>query len=407
MIKILWADNQVHIAETFSHLLSSLKPNVTLVRSGEEALMALKQGNFDILILDLMMPPDKWGGLWTLEQLSKKRIRIPTLVLSGEGAQTETVAALRLGADDYVLKTNVEKELLEQVTALLDRHARDVADTAPSELPTVLAVPYQRYLSSTSPTSRLKRLIEFYEFGLKLCGILGSCELGSFPEKHIPNHLATALLQGPSMGNWHQLDQFFQKELSRESGFLHIYSCFDNHVSSSIVKLRNDISHGIEPSIKGAETELNKWSIEISRLVLRLLQNQNIEFILPLNLNYLGDKFLINGHKLAGCSLSLPRFSAECSAPIICGHPYVIIKKMPANVFLDLHPLIIVETTVAPEVWRILLFDGAVGIQNMQKITGDESVRYIDIWSGERNATPSTIVTSKLLPKSFSDLCNS
>lgn len=404
MIKILWTDDQVDIANTFSHLLNSLKPNITIVKSGEEALIALNRGNFDLLILDLMMPPDKWGGLWLLEQMSETRKRLPTIVLSGEGTQTETVTALRLGADDYVLKTNVEKELLEQVKALLERHAKEVQQTAPTELPTMLAVPYQRYLSSISPVTRLKRLIEFYESGLRLCGILGSCEVDNYPGKYIPTPLAIALLQGPSMGNWHQLCQSLQKELPGETGFIHMYSCFDNNVSSSVIKLRNDISHGIEPSNKGAETELSKWANEINRLVQRLLQNEKLEFILPVSLDYRGSKFLINGHKLTGCSTSLPRFSVECNDPIICGQPYVLINRMSTKVFLNLYPLIIVESTLTPEVWKILLFDGAAGISNAQKMTGEEPMRYLDIWSGERNATLSTIVTSKLLPESFSKL---
>ena len=125
MIKILWADDQVDVVKSFSRLLDSLNPFLEFCSSGEEALDAINRVHFDLLILDLKMPPGEWGGLWLLEQFNRKEIHLPVIIMSGEGSQAETIKALRLGADDYITKDNVEDELLERVSQLIQKLIAD------------------------------------------------------------------------------------------------------------------------------------------------------------------------------------------------------------------------------------------------------------------------------------------
>ena len=68
--------------------------------------------------LDLKMPPDVWGGLWLLQQLKDRRIKVPTIILSGEGTQAETIKGMRLGADDYVMKDQARVELIQRIQDL-------------------------------------------------------------------------------------------------------------------------------------------------------------------------------------------------------------------------------------------------------------------------------------------------
>ena len=70
------------------------------------------------------MPPGKWGGLWLLEEIKKFHYRVPVIVISGEGTQTETIKALRLGASDYVTKDKVEEELLDRIHTLIENTIR-------------------------------------------------------------------------------------------------------------------------------------------------------------------------------------------------------------------------------------------------------------------------------------------
>ncbi len=120
-VRILWADDQIDVQETLSSLLADLRPEIVHVKDGQEALVRLTREQFDLLILDLKMPPLEWGGLWLLEQMQQAKVGIATIVLSGEGTQAETIKALRTGASDYVTKDNAIKELRERVTEVLQR----------------------------------------------------------------------------------------------------------------------------------------------------------------------------------------------------------------------------------------------------------------------------------------------
>ena len=77
------------------------------------------------------MPPGEWGGLWLLDEMTKRDIFVPAVVISGEGTQSETIKALRLGAIDYVTKENAKRELLDRIqkailrsSAVLERIGR-------------------------------------------------------------------------------------------------------------------------------------------------------------------------------------------------------------------------------------------------------------------------------------------
>jgi CheY-like chemotaxis protein len=114
-MRILWADDQITAARSLSGVLPGMSHEIVYVEDGEKALEQLRQEAFDVVVLDLLMPPGEWGGLWFLEQLQKLNLRPPVLVVSGEGSQTETIRAIRLGARDYVIKDRVEFELAERL----------------------------------------------------------------------------------------------------------------------------------------------------------------------------------------------------------------------------------------------------------------------------------------------------
>lgn len=112
-IRVLWADDQLDVAATLSRLMPS-EAEITYVPDGNAAMDAIIRDSYDLVILDLAMPPGDWGGLWVLEQLASRGIEIPIMVLSSEGSQTETIKAMRLGAD-YVRKEDAAIELAERV----------------------------------------------------------------------------------------------------------------------------------------------------------------------------------------------------------------------------------------------------------------------------------------------------
>ncbi|NWE18216.1 response regulator [Pseudomonas sp. P7548] len=120
MTRILWVDDQTDVAKSIVGLLAVENCHFEFSPNGEDALERIKKSHYDIVLVDLAMPPGRWGGLWLLEQLKEIKNRIISIVVSGEGTQTETIKALRLGATDYVTKDKITLELPLQIIAALE-----------------------------------------------------------------------------------------------------------------------------------------------------------------------------------------------------------------------------------------------------------------------------------------------
>jgi two-component system, OmpR family, phosphate regulon response regulator PhoB len=93
---------------------------VTAVSDGEKLLGLLGHRRPDLVVLDLGLPGI--GGLDLLRRIGNAG-RIPTIVVSGRGAETDRVVGLELGADDYLAKPFSHRELLARVHAVLRRSA--------------------------------------------------------------------------------------------------------------------------------------------------------------------------------------------------------------------------------------------------------------------------------------------
>jgi DNA-binding response OmpR family regulator len=118
-LRILWLDDQPDVSRTLSSLLEELHPEIVYCQDGERAFDLVMTDRFDLLILDLCVPPGEWGGLWLLENVVETlgAVAPPVLILSGEGSQLETIKAMRLGAD-YVTKEQALSELAARVAEL-------------------------------------------------------------------------------------------------------------------------------------------------------------------------------------------------------------------------------------------------------------------------------------------------
>jgi DNA-binding response OmpR family regulator len=95
---------------------------VELAEDGELGLLRARSGQFDLLILDIMLP--KLNGYEVLDALRKQGDTTPVLLLSARSAEMDKVMGLDLGADDYVPKPFSVAELLARVRAALRRGAK-------------------------------------------------------------------------------------------------------------------------------------------------------------------------------------------------------------------------------------------------------------------------------------------
>lgn len=118
MNKILIVDDEQRMLDLLSLYLSPHGYQCKTVTSGDDALMQLEKKNFDLVLLDIMMP-DKNG--WETCKEIRELTDIPIIMLSARDQKLDIVKGLKLGADDYVTKPFDETELLARIDALLRR----------------------------------------------------------------------------------------------------------------------------------------------------------------------------------------------------------------------------------------------------------------------------------------------
>ena len=118
-MKLLYAEDEETMAEAVVDILTYHNYLVDTVADGAEALAYAQNGDYDGIILDVMMP--KMDGLEVLSRLREMGCRTPILLLTATGAVEDRVAGLDLGADDYLPKPFVMEEFLARVRAMLRR----------------------------------------------------------------------------------------------------------------------------------------------------------------------------------------------------------------------------------------------------------------------------------------------
>ncbi len=116
--KILYAEDDETLAFLTKDNLE-LYYDVTHCADGEAALEAFKNHNFDICILDIMMP--KLDGFELAEAIRKKNADVPIIFLSAKTLKEDRLKGLRLGADDYLVKPFSIEELLLKIEIFLKR----------------------------------------------------------------------------------------------------------------------------------------------------------------------------------------------------------------------------------------------------------------------------------------------
>ena len=125
-MKILLAEDEKELSNALVMLLSHNNYVVDAVYDGEDALSYAQEIDYDIIILDIMMP--KLNGYQVLSKLREKNCKAPILMLTAKSHVDDKVTGLELGADDYLTKPFEMKELLARIKALLRRPQNFNAD---------------------------------------------------------------------------------------------------------------------------------------------------------------------------------------------------------------------------------------------------------------------------------------
>lgn len=120
-MKILIVDDEIGIRTVIKEYCENNNYQTDEAESGKQALNKLKVNDYDLMILDIMMP--EMDGFSMLKELPKER-RIPTIVLSARGEEYDKLAGFDLGIDDYVTKPFSPKELMARIKAVLSRSGK-------------------------------------------------------------------------------------------------------------------------------------------------------------------------------------------------------------------------------------------------------------------------------------------
>lgn len=126
-MRLLLAEDEEALSKALVTILKHNNYAVDAVFDGQQALDYLECGIYDGLILDLMMP--KVDGITVLKTIRRKGNKIPVLILTAKSEVDDKVFGLDCGADDYLTKPFVTKELLARIRAMTRRQS-DLQDNA-------------------------------------------------------------------------------------------------------------------------------------------------------------------------------------------------------------------------------------------------------------------------------------
>ena len=119
-MRILLAEDERSLSKAIVTLLEKSNYSVDAVYDGEEAVSYIESGNYDAMILDIMMP--KMDGITALKEIRSKGYNIPVLILSARSEVNDKVMGLDSGANDYLTKPFSVKELLARIRAMTRKY---------------------------------------------------------------------------------------------------------------------------------------------------------------------------------------------------------------------------------------------------------------------------------------------
>lgn len=118
-MRLLLAEDERNLSDALAAILTHSGYSVDAVFDGQEALDYLESGEYDGVILDIMMP--KMDGLTVLRTIRARGNAVPVLMLTAKGDVDDRVAGLDAGADDYLTKPFSSRELLARIRAMTRR----------------------------------------------------------------------------------------------------------------------------------------------------------------------------------------------------------------------------------------------------------------------------------------------
>ena len=124
MSNILIVDDDIHLRKLVRTYVKMAGHQFDEAENGSQAIEKILTGNFDLIILDVLMPGI--NGFKTLEEI-RKESQIPVIMLTALSEEYDKLSGFNLGADDYLVKPFSPKELVARIGAVLKRGNKPVS----------------------------------------------------------------------------------------------------------------------------------------------------------------------------------------------------------------------------------------------------------------------------------------
>lgn len=125
-MKLLLVEDNIQLNKALSTLLKRNSYLVDSAFDGEEALLFLQKYQYDVVVLDIMLPVI--DGLEVLKRARKDNIQTPIILLTARSTVEDKIKGLDLGADDYLPKPFSTEELLARIRAISRRKANPIIE---------------------------------------------------------------------------------------------------------------------------------------------------------------------------------------------------------------------------------------------------------------------------------------
>jgi two-component system response regulator RegX3 len=129
MTRILIIEDEISFSEALSFLLEKEGFETRVAETGKQGIAAFNEGQFDLVLLDLMIP--EISGIDVCRTI-RTSSTIPIIMLTAKDSEVDKVVGLELGADDYVTKPYSARELVARIKAVLRRGVSDESGSAES-----------------------------------------------------------------------------------------------------------------------------------------------------------------------------------------------------------------------------------------------------------------------------------
>lgn len=125
-MRILIVEDEIRLAEALGQIMKEEKYVVDIVNSGDEGFYYLNENQYDVIVLDVMLP--KMNGFEIVTEMRKNKNATPVILLTARDETQDKITGLDAGADDYMTKPFEPEELLARIRALSRRQGEVIME---------------------------------------------------------------------------------------------------------------------------------------------------------------------------------------------------------------------------------------------------------------------------------------